>query len=212
MINTDEEFKRPSCSTKANPILHMPELFEAALNEFSTKSFAQASLNDIIKAIGMNKGSFYYRFADKLDLYLCLMHKIGLDKQAYLSVALAQADFPNDFFDQLKMLVKSGLDYARHEPRYYSFWRRYLSETPQIKQAVKDAFDGISRDGMTILIEAAQQKGQFDSSFDVGFLSSIISLLFNNIDTLLSNEMTDCDITALIDQLIEMLKRGLLKK
>jgi len=58
---------------KENPLIAKPELFQAALDEFSQKSFNEASLNDILKAVQMNKGSFYHRFYDKTDLYLCMM-------------------------------------------------------------------------------------------------------------------------------------------
>lgn len=53
-----------------NPLDQSPALYEATLTEFAEHSFRDASLNEILKAAGMNKGSFYYRFADKMELYL----------------------------------------------------------------------------------------------------------------------------------------------
>ncbi len=48
-------------------------LFDATLKEFSEKSYDLASVNEIIKNAAFNKGSFYYRFEDKFDLYLALL-------------------------------------------------------------------------------------------------------------------------------------------
>lgn len=43
-------------------------LLNAALAEFSTRSFTEASVNTIIERAGISNGSFYYRFRIKDDL------------------------------------------------------------------------------------------------------------------------------------------------
>lgn len=44
-------------------------IVQAALDEFATHGFHDASLNRIIDAAGISKGSMYYYFDDKEDLY-----------------------------------------------------------------------------------------------------------------------------------------------
>ena len=43
-------------------------VLDAATREFSSKGYEAASLNQILLAAGLSKGSFYYYFDDKLDL------------------------------------------------------------------------------------------------------------------------------------------------
>ena len=50
-------------------------LFEAAANEFSDHGFEGASLNRIIESAGMSKGSLYYYFDDKSDLYATVIER-----------------------------------------------------------------------------------------------------------------------------------------
>jgi AcrR family transcriptional regulator len=50
-------------------------LFEAAAEEFGSHGFERASLNRIIDRAGMSKGSLYYYFDDKGDLYATLVEK-----------------------------------------------------------------------------------------------------------------------------------------
>jgi AcrR family transcriptional regulator len=50
-------------------------LFEAAADEFSDKGYEGASLNRIIDQAGMSKGSLYYYFEDKSDLYAAVVEK-----------------------------------------------------------------------------------------------------------------------------------------
>lgn len=202
-------FRRPRRGGEPNPLLEMPELLDAALDEFSRRSFDEASLNGILKAAGMNKGSFYYRFADKLDLYLCMSDTIFRAKMASFARAHAATDFPVDFFDQVRVIAAAGLTFAREEPRYHALTRRFLAERPQVKQAVKDAFPGATADTLQPLIDAARAEGQFRATFPDTFVRGIIELLFNHVDTLMDANASDDDIERLLDNLIEMLQSGL---
>jgi len=202
-------FKRPVRDRGANPLAESPELFAAALNEFSAKAYDEASQNDIIKASGMSKGSFYYRFADKQDLYLCLIDKIAKDKLYYFSQKHALTDFPEGFFDQLRVLALSGLEYAGKEPRYYAFWRRFLNESGAIRQAVKEAFPDAGRDGLSGLIQAAARQNQFRKEFSLEFIQNIMNLLFNNFDMLLKAGAGEEELMKTLDELIGMLSHGL---
>lgn len=202
-------FRRPHRGTSANPLREMPALYDAALDEFSRKSFDEASLNDIIKAVGLNKGSFYYRFSDKTDLYLCMIDLILRRKLEYFARTSAQTGFPTDFFDQIRALAAAGLQYARHEPRFYAFWRRFLAESGAVRLAVKEAFPGVGHETMQPLVDAAQARGQFRAGFPDGFIAKIVELVFNNIDSLITAESSDGQIATLLDHLVEMLRSGL---
>ena len=48
-------------------------LFRAAVEEFASLGFEQASLNRIIAQTGMSKSSFYHYFNNKADLFRCML-------------------------------------------------------------------------------------------------------------------------------------------
>lgn len=48
-------------------------ILRAARDEFAGRGFHDASLNRIIEAAGISKGSMYYYFDDKEDLYTCVV-------------------------------------------------------------------------------------------------------------------------------------------
>ena len=61
--------------------LRLPEekrarILDAAWDEFTTVSFANASINRIIRAAGIPRGSFYQYFEDKSDLFRYLMTSV----------------------------------------------------------------------------------------------------------------------------------------
>lgn len=82
------------------------ELIEAALDEFSTHSYQNASLNRIIKNAGISKGKFYYRFEDKKAFYLFLQesaYKEQLEFQDKRMKELAgDPQKSKDFWDRRK--------------------------------------------------------------------------------------------------------------
>jgi AcrR family transcriptional regulator len=205
-------FIRPQKKVQENPLRELPKLFDAALNEFSQKSFDSASLNDIIKASGISKGSFYHKFTDKKDLYLCMFDRVSQEKVKFFAERYTAEDFPKDFFEQIRIIVKLGIDYALHEPRYYALWRIFLAENIEVKGMVKEAFPFRGRDEFEQLISIAYENEQFNSKYNSKFITGIIQLLIYNVDSLIDKEMGENDILQLINNLIEMLKNGLQKK
>lgn len=193
---------------KKNPLIAKPELFNAALNEFSLKSFNEASLNDMLKAIKMNKGSFYHRFYDKIDLYLCMMEMIALDKFEYMRNRVSSSQISSDFFQQLKFFSIAGLEYVQHEKRYYSFWRNYLAETKAFKATVKKAFPELGNDFLEQFIIDAISSGQLTNQFSKDFICKSISLFFYNLDTFMREDSEEADIVEVVESFIDFLKKG----
>lgn len=197
---------------KENPLIAKPELFQAALDEFSQKSFHEASLNDILKTVKMNKGSFYHRFYDKTDLYFCMIEMIALDKMEYMRGKIDVTQIPLDFFEQIRLFAISGLEYARHEKRYYNFWRNYLSENAELKNTVKKTFPGFGDDLFEQLVSEAVASGNLTTRYSKEFICKTISIYFYNLDAFLTDSLDDKDIVSIIEQFICFLKNGFLNK
>lgn len=63
----------PSSTFLNLPPEKQEKLLEAATREFSSRSFSEASINQIIKDAGIPRGSFYMYFQDKEELFRYLM-------------------------------------------------------------------------------------------------------------------------------------------
>jgi AcrR family transcriptional regulator len=87
------------------------QLFIATLEEFSSKCYDLASTNEIIKKSDYNKGSFYYRFKMKDDIYFALIDfvyttQVALfnDQNLKLSNLNTLEDVIRCMFEQLRQL------------------------------------------------------------------------------------------------------------
>ena len=67
---------------KTQLLLENEELFQATLGEFAENNYKQASTNEIIKKSKINRGSFYYRFNNKEELFIALIDHIFVEQIA----------------------------------------------------------------------------------------------------------------------------------
>lgn len=92
-------------------------LVDCAIDEFSGRSFNEASLSRIVVHAKIAKGSVYQYFEDKLDLYEWLI----CEELPRRKVAAMQADFerapPADLRSFLTQAVLAGLSFFRDNPK-----------------------------------------------------------------------------------------------
>lgn len=191
-----------------NPLINQEGLWNAALEAFATQSFREASLNEIIRKAGMNKGSFYYRFYDKLDLYLSLMERMAVEKLALISAQNIQG-MGADFFEDFRNLALVSLRFAQKEQRYLGLWRKYMAEEEEIKRQLREEFGGMSQNAIHAMIEMSKAQGKIRKETSTVLVASIITALLDSIDQVIDPESSEEEILAEIDNLIDLLKHGI---
>lgn len=90
-------------------------ILQAAGEEFVKKGFTGASINRIIKASGMSKGSVYYYFEDKADLFATTLERSLqrlLDEIGWFSLEVLG---PDEFWDALLELTRRSVAWARKD-------------------------------------------------------------------------------------------------
>ncbi len=114
------------------------KLFEETLTIFSGSSFEAASLNDIIKKSSSNKGSFYYRFKDKLDLYLALLDGFFIEQVIYLN---DEIDFhtKHSVSEVIKALFDSLIHVIQIDQRYLSLNQMCYQENAAFQDIIQKA-------------------------------------------------------------------------
>jgi AcrR family transcriptional regulator/energy-coupling factor transporter ATP-binding protein EcfA2 len=104
-------------------------LFDEALNEFCTKSFDFASLNEIVKRSEFNKGSFYYRFADKMDLYQAIMDIVNSEHLVLYNQRLLDRIPDATLTDYAMEAIASMADLDQIDSRYSKLLERFAMES-----------------------------------------------------------------------------------
>ncbi len=194
------------------------KLLSAALDEFSSYNYKQASLNRIIKKAKISKGSFYFHFKDKKSLYLHLFGEVGKIKIKFFN------EYPienkgtaiSDIFELIKLQARLGMKFSLKYPKYYRLWLRFWKEEDKkirdmVIKKFKNDFDSILRP----LIKKSMDKGEFRTDLDEDSITRIIShflINFNNIFPIDSKKVEDGSYLEDIGRYIDFLKNGLLRR
>lgn len=188
---------------------HSEKLFDAALEEFITRGYEQASINAILENAGMSKGQFYYHFKNKEGLYLALIDVMVEKKKDFLNSVMSPEDFAQDIFGIFQTQIRYGMAFAREYPGISQFSESFLREkdTPIYEKALEiHRFE--DNQGVNALIERAYEKGEFREDLPLDFVKGIIGYLFTHIPDMLElSNVTDFE--APMNHLVSFLKTGL---
>ena len=108
---------------------------ETALEALSHGAMAKFSLDSLIAAMPVTKGSFYSHFRNRSDFLLALVHY--WDRIHTRTVAGALAELPSGTSPQEKLWVLMQMVRERRLTRYESLIRAMTLEFPEIKNAVR---------------------------------------------------------------------------
>ncbi len=214
------------------------ELQEAAFDEFISKSYEEASLNNIIKNAGISKGTFYYHFRDKEALYLSLIQGSVEAKMEFLKNRIqenaehgqaenGQAEHEKsknqkidggslNLFETLKLQAKFGIEFAKEYPRYYLFGMMFLREKGnKIYDTAMAMLDDSSEKYYDSMLEQAYENKDLRGDISISFVKKIISYIFIHYDEIfdVKEDMMDFDLMRHnFDQLIDFMQYGLGRK
>ncbi len=110
---------------------------EAFLREFAVNSYDEASLSDVVKKLGIAKGSIYQYFEDKLDLFMYLVHTCNQVKLRYVG-SVAAKGFP-DFWAYFRKLFELGYQFDAENPLQSHFLHNLVRNVNS--PSVRDLYD-----------------------------------------------------------------------
>ena len=190
-----------------NPLDQSQPLYEAALTEFAAHSFKDASLNEILKTAGMNKGSFYYRFQDKMELYLSLLYRVGMEKMKLFEES-GVSRTSNGFFDEFRNMAILGLKLANKDVRFVAFSHRILEEAQSVREQITACFGNLSGSILTDMVERAKASGEFRADLETQTTVFVIETLLNHLDRMIPVEWTNENVLLAVDRLLSVVKNG----
>ncbi len=103
------------------------KVVDAAVSEFSEKGYNRASINSIVAALGIAKGSIFQYFKNKESLFLFVFeYALGMVKNNLAGVRESSLEEP--FFERLKSSLLAGVGFVEEHPRLYSIYLRIMFE------------------------------------------------------------------------------------
>lgn len=149
-------------------------ILETAAVEFAKRGFEGVSLNQLIDQVGMSKGSFYYYFDDKEDLFTTVVDfawKVVLPVEDF---DLAAYD-SNTFWPGLQSLMRQARARVRENPWLVGFTRLMYDppESLSVRQALAQKFDE-AREWQARLIRHGQELGTIRADLPAELLQVLL--------------------------------------
>lgn len=187
-------------------------ILSAALEEFATHGFHNASLNRIIKAAGVSKGSLYYYFDSKEDLYA---HVARVELERLIAQVepfdLRSATHPDAFWSALENYYLQLMTALDNAPKLAAQIRGWIaaSATPALQQIQQEMEQAVIP-WMREAIAAGQQIGAVRTDLPTGLLIAVAAGMGQAMDSWLLNQTPDpAQLPTLISMLIGMIRRAL---
>lgn len=167
------------------------QVIDAALEEFTHKDYEKASLNTIIKLSGISKGTFYYHFQNKEELYLYLLKTGSNLKWQYINeqIALHPMDFEKmDIFDKFLYQAEISIEFSALYPKYHTLGLMFSKEKNHpIYQTALNDLGGDSLELIGSMVHEAFIKQEFKAEFDEPFLNKMLHHLLIHFDQIFDN-------------------------
>lgn len=141
------------------PEVKRQRIVQAAMVEFAANTYREASINRIIKAAEVPRGSFYQYFTDKKDLYQYLIDQLSLTKLSYIEAA-GPITPPLHFNDCFLRSIEEGLRWAVANPLEFQVALHFSLDAPLAfsDQLRREPAQDYYRK-LTALLEADKQAG-----------------------------------------------------
>ncbi len=127
---------------------------DAFLREFSVKTFDEASLTDVVKSLGIAKGSIYQYFDNKLDLFMYLIQECTTVKMKY--VGLVKRQNYSDYWMFFKALYEHGFQFDNENPLHSHFLHNLVNNLNS--PSVKDLYDEMMKQTISAFEEMAKNE------------------------------------------------------
>ncbi len=102
------------------------KILNAALEEFVKGGYDKASMNDLVKKAGISKGSLFYYFGNKRQLYFFLYEHCMEDLEAALN---EDVDFQlPDIIERMRRYLKVNIEVLVTHPLVFEFIKSFKRE------------------------------------------------------------------------------------
>lgn len=200
-------------STFTNLPLEKRELiYSSALDEFAKHSYKSASINRIVEACGIAKGSFYQYFANKADVYKYILSRSVDEKMKYVGPIMTNP-YEHNFFDVVREIYVKGIEFAIDNPKMLAVGTKLLQDKDSsiYKEVMGDNMNK-AYEVFEVLVKHGMTRGDIKEDVDPKLVSFIISNLNVSIVDyyqIESGGKFSMDMIKMVDTFIDIIKLGI---
>ena len=146
-------------------------ILSVAAGEFAEHGYGGASVNRIIQASGMSKGSLYYYFDDKADLFSTVLERALTRLMEESGWFTLDETTPADFWDTVLDLTHKAVEVAARDDWWIRLGRAYHRfQVEETNDAAVQRLADFGRSWWRTLIQRGQTLGVIRDDLPLGLL------------------------------------------
>ncbi len=161
------------------PLSKQEKITSSAIREFSEKGYHGASINAMVREIGIAKGSIYRYFEDKENLFLYVFSD-SMDKvKQYLKNVRSQTeDQPVQV--RLEKTLEAGVRFIEEHPSVYRLYVTFLhDESMPLRSDLLSVIRRQSIEFIISLLDTARSRGELKQNIDLDKAGFIIDAVMD---------------------------------
>ncbi len=194
-------------------------IFRTAVEEFASRGYRNASMNNLVKTAGISKGSLFHYFKTKADLFNGIVDIAVAKVKEYLKRTLEDTS-ETDFFQRLEGLIMAGFTFIDAHPGLARIYFRVLQsgEAPFGSERLL-SLQALGRDLLADLISAAVEKGELRADTDVKRMAYLLNALLERLLTSYYTEHLDSglgiyrgnteELRRWVETAVDLVRRGI---
>jgi TetR/AcrR family transcriptional regulator len=194
-------------------------ILDACIEEFAQHGYALASTNAIVRRAGIPKGTLFYYFGGKKDLYLYVLdHAVTRFVEAFDRLA---GELPADLFERLLYRGRTRMRFVVEHPRLYRlFFNAFLHTPDEIRAEMAPryaAYAAASRERLLDGLDLSRFRNDIDVEKAIELVNLVLEGIANRTMPVLQRLSPQqalevvARITAETRLYFEMLKKGMYK-
>ncbi len=190
-------------------------IINAAVEEFTSKSFEQVSVNSIIKRAKISRGSFYTYFENLEELFNFIFSKIREERSYYAKDLIKEAN--GDYFIFIKKLFVYDYD-AFSQKNRYSLFRNYIhyiqtSKNVSLKETIIQFMKyDFTKEKHEVSDIFDYEKYEIDESEFVDLVEMTLLIIINTFLKSESEKLNKEEVISLFNKRINILEYGTRKR
>ncbi len=174
----------------------------ACLDEFARAGYEQASTNRMVENAGIPKGTLFFYFGSKQDLFLYLVDDCVQRYIQFLDRETGQ--LPSDLFERLLFIGRIKIRFSLAEPRIYQmFFQAFMHSPPELMEPLTERtrqYAAASSELMQTNIDRSQFKKDVSSHEIMELVSFLQDGILRKYATYIKAHTPD-EVLAMMDQI-----------
>jgi AcrR family transcriptional regulator len=182
-------------------------LLACAAAEFAEHGFEAASFNRIIERAGVSKGSFYYYFEDKADLYATVLRDAVGRLMAACGVPRPAPD-AEAFWAEVRRIAGRAFHHYRSDPHIAGLVRSLVRDGLQPGPVAE--IRATSTAWFSALVLAGQAIGAVRADLPLPLVLAVATSVAAGVDQWLAEHvagLTDGELDRAVDQIVDLYRR-----